>query len=389
MNNKFIFVVQGEGRGHLTQAIALYELLTAKGHTVQAVLIGNSSERSIPVYVSERIHAPIIPFKSPGFKTDHKNKSIHLGKTILSTFANRKHYQKSMQTIRATVDSYQPDVLVNFYEPIIGLCSFIKKLNTCVVSIAHQYIYLHPEYKFPSGSKTIDRVFLKWYTKLTAFGSQRLVALSFYPLQTNSYKNILLSPPLLRKELKEQEVYKGTHFLVYLVNSGYMQDVINWHKLNPDFELHCFTDSKIVKGKWQYNEKLCFHSLDDRKFLNYMASSKGLITTAGFESVCEALFLGKPVMMVPVEHHFEQWCNSHDALNAGAGIRSDSFSITKIVEYHTHHTSKTEAFIAWYGTKEKTIFQAFEEVLHQSMEPSTSEHLIRGTASGTQLQPGI
>jgi UDP-N-acetylglucosamine:LPS N-acetylglucosamine transferase len=120
-----------------------------------------------------------------------------------------------------------------------------------------------------------------------------------------------------------------------------------------------------------------------------MASSKGLITTAGFESVCEALFLGKPVMMVPVEHHFEQWCNSHDALNAGAGIRSDSFSITKIVEYHTHHTSKTEAFIAWYGTKEKTIFQAFEEVLHQSMEPSTSEHLIRGTASGTQLQPGI
>ena len=60
MNNTFVFAVQGEGRGHLTQAIAVYEMLTQRGHQVKAVLIGSSSRREIPAFVKERIKAPII-----------------------------------------------------------------------------------------------------------------------------------------------------------------------------------------------------------------------------------------------------------------------------------------------------------------------------------------
>lgn len=54
-----------------------------------------------------------------------------------------------------------------------------------------------------------------------------------------------------------------------------------------------------------------------------MAGCKAFATTAGFESVCEALYLQKPVLMVPV--HIEQECNAFDATRAGAGIRSDRF----------------------------------------------------------------
>ena len=53
MNNTFVFAVQGEGRGHLTQAIATYELLLSRGHKVAAVLIGSSSRREIPSFVRE------------------------------------------------------------------------------------------------------------------------------------------------------------------------------------------------------------------------------------------------------------------------------------------------------------------------------------------------
>ena len=34
---KFLFIVQGEGRGHLTQAITLEEILRRNGHEVVAV----------------------------------------------------------------------------------------------------------------------------------------------------------------------------------------------------------------------------------------------------------------------------------------------------------------------------------------------------------------
>lgn len=36
---KFLFIVQGEGRGHLTQAITLEEMLLRNGHEVVEVLV--------------------------------------------------------------------------------------------------------------------------------------------------------------------------------------------------------------------------------------------------------------------------------------------------------------------------------------------------------------
>ena len=41
---KFLFIVQGEGKGHLTQALALEEMLKNNGHEVVEVLVGRRSE---------------------------------------------------------------------------------------------------------------------------------------------------------------------------------------------------------------------------------------------------------------------------------------------------------------------------------------------------------
>jgi uncharacterized protein (TIGR00661 family) len=367
MKNSFVFAVQGEGRGHLTQAIATYELLTSKGHTVKAVLIGSSSRREIPMFVRERIKAPLITYKSPNFSTDKNNKSIRIGKTIWHNLLKWKSYRQSIRSIKNVLAEHQPDVLLNFYEPLIGLGSFFKPIHPNIVSVAHQFIYLHPQFQFPEGGSKSDAMAIKQYTRLTAKGSAKLIALSFYPLQQQIYKNIIISPPLLRKEVFEQELFEGNHILVYLLNSGYMQDIIEWNKKNPGVELHCFTDSATVKGKWQYNETLCFHSLDDKKFLRYMANSKALVTTAGFESVCEAMFLGKPVLMVPVKGHFEQWCNSRDGAKAGAGTFADEFNLDVLLSYLPEHTANKE-FETWVRNSGKILMQTLSEVLHQPME---------------------
>ncbi|WP_156099876.1 glycosyltransferase family protein [Hoylesella buccalis] len=57
--------------------------------------------------------------------------------------------------------------------------------------------------------------------------------------------------------------------------------------------------------------------MDDQKFLYYLANCKAYATTGGFESVCEAMYMGKPAMMIPV--HVEQECNAHEAMLEGAG----------------------------------------------------------------------
>lgn len=47
---KVIFVIQGEGRGHLTQALALKQMLLHEGHEVVKVLVGKSKNRVIPEF---------------------------------------------------------------------------------------------------------------------------------------------------------------------------------------------------------------------------------------------------------------------------------------------------------------------------------------------------
>lgn len=75
-----------------------------------------------------------------------------------------------------------------------------------------------------------------------------------------------------------------------------------------------------------------------------MSGCRAYASTAGFESICEAIYMGKPVLMVPA--HIEQECNAYDAMCAGAGIISTSFSLDRLLEFSsTFHPNRT--FIFW------------------------------------------
>lgn len=244
---------------------------------------------------------------------------------------NTKAYRNSLLKLDDTFREYQPGILINFFEPLIGWYAATRKVPFRIVSIAHQYIYLHPGFRFPAGLN-LQALALSWFTRFTGSGSHRLIALSMYNLPRCRNKKLVIAPPLLRRELFQQEPSTDEFILIYLLNSGYVYDIFKYHKLNPDLKLVCFTDSREVrekhKGKWEVDETLEFHSLNDQKFLSLMASCKALVCTAGFESVCEAMYLNKPVMMVPVKGHYEQFCNAVDASRIGAGIHAHSFDLS-------------------------------------------------------------
>ena len=64
---KVLFIVQGEGRGHLTQAITLEEILRRNGHEVVEVLVGKSNTRRLPGFFNRSIQVPVKRFLSPNF----------------------------------------------------------------------------------------------------------------------------------------------------------------------------------------------------------------------------------------------------------------------------------------------------------------------------------
>jgi uncharacterized protein (TIGR00661 family) len=162
---------------------------------------------------------------------------------------------------------------------------------------------------------------------------------------------------LLREDIFKLEPKNKNFYLVYLLNHGYFEEIVKWHKINPEFEIHCFADKIHELKNSDFNpEKLFIHAINDKAFLEKMAEATGLISTAGFESVCEAMYLGKPVLMVPVQGHFEQFCNSRDAHFAGAGVYDTKFNIDKLINYTSKQRQPDYFFKHWADESKERIY---------------------------------
>jgi len=356
MSKKYIIAVQGEGRGHMTQALSMYDLLIEAGHTVCAVILGSSGTRDVPAFFFEKINCPIIKLQSPNFISDKNNKSINLTKSVIHNFGKLGTFRKSLRTIDSLIKDYEPDVIINLFDLLMGLYYRFYKPKAKMVCIAHQYIYFHPEFEFPEG-RLLDKLAIKFYTRQTAYGSSKNLGLSFYKIHTHD-DDVVVVPPLLRKEIFALEAKPSDFYLVYLVNSGYFEEVLAWHRLNPEVQIHCFTDRpEQIIAQYNFNtEKLSVHAINDTLFLELMSKSKGLASTAGFESVCEAMYLGKPVLMVPIQGHYEQFCNSRDAHKAGAGIFSDNFDLAKLDSFSHIYKGENLWFKNWVTSAKHRIY---------------------------------
>jgi uncharacterized protein (TIGR00661 family) len=349
---KFLFLVQGEGRGHMTQAISTYIMLKKAGHEVCCVLIGINPHREIPDFVRQQIEAEVEPIECPGFVMDAKLKAVKLLPSVLKNIFRLRAFMKSLRRIDEQVKKHKPDIILNFYTPLSGLYTRMYKPAIPTICIAHQYIYLHKDYVFPEGKK-MDRWAIKVYTRFTAMGAVKKLALSFYPIADQERNGIVGFPPLLRADVFKQETAQGDYLLTYLVNSGYREEIVKWHKANPEEEVHCFTDKK--NPEIPHGEHLHFHELNDKQFLKMMAGCKGLVSTAGFESICEAMYMGKPVFMVPVEGNYEQYCNARDACKTGTGMYDDKFNITRFIQYLPGHQQNQAAFKDWVDQAEEKL----------------------------------
>jgi hypothetical protein len=92
-----------------------------------------------------------------------------------------------------------------------------------------------------------------------------------------------------------------------------------------------------------------------------MASCRAVMCTAGFESVCEAAFLGKPVLMVPLDHHHEQRLNALDAERAGVAVGYPSFDLDALSRLPER--ADTEWFRAWCLEADVWLLDVLERIV--------------------------
>src|SRR5271154_6491021 len=196
---KLMFSVLGEGRGHMTQAIAVKEMAERAGHQVVHVMLGAGPHREIPSYFASAIKAPITKISTADFARNKDARKVNMTATVASMLRQIPAYRRGVCALRNVVREVQPDVIVNFFEPLTGFYALTRRRRPPVVAVSHQFMFEHPDYVRLPGHR-LAQLGMKWYFRFVGAGDAR-VALSLYKAPDLPEKNIVVAPPILRRQL--------------------------------------------------------------------------------------------------------------------------------------------------------------------------------------------
>jgi len=311
LSMKYFFIVQGEGMGHTTQSLALRSMLERNGHSITDVFLGTNFFRHKNKLFSAFQHNV---FFSPVFLSRRDKKGINLTTTFLFNILLSPIYLIEIFRLAIRIRSSDTDALVVFYDIIGQMSAFLSFSGKPVYSVSHHFFFSHPAFKWPVDRKS-ERTLLKIHSWLASLGAKKILALSFTEENHIPEENLFVVPPLLRTEILESLPAPGDHVHIYLLHQGFLNLIIKMARNNPQREFRIFMHKIDTKIEPLSNVHVSGISGDE--FLKSIRNSAAVICTAGFETLAEAVYLNKPLAVVPSEGHFEQYCNAIDSLRAG------------------------------------------------------------------------
>lgn len=318
---KYMFIIQGEGRGHLTQAIRLKEILESNGHTVESIFFGVNPQRDFPDYLFDEFSKDIYFFRSPNFIVKKNRKGIRFSDSLLHNLIRIPVFFKSILKIKDAINQRGPDVVINFYDMLGGMAYYFSNRKPAFYAISHQFLFEHPDFPVPDDFSFQKRLLIL-HNRIAALKAKKRIALSFK--QQNSFKNTSILPPFIRKEIINFKPTDGEFILVYLLNEGLAADLWDIFRDNPTIRFKLFYNSERLE--LEFPENVTVNELNYKEFADSLVRCKGIICSAGFESLCEAAYLGKPVFLIPSENHYEQHGNLNDAREAGIAEHYKDFN---------------------------------------------------------------
>ncbi|MEO1230386.1 MAG: glycosyltransferase family protein, partial [Myxococcota bacterium] len=220
-------------------------------------------------------------------------------------------YGRRSRELDARVKAFAPHVAISDAEPWTHRVAW--RLGIPRVGFDHFGIMVHCHVPLAAGD-WVKSFLDRFMYKLLMGKPERILVSSFYdaPPKRDDTKVI---GPLLREEVRElRGAQSQDHLLVYLNNGQ--------HQLTP--ELHAaFRGADVpIKmygaGRTDRDGNIEFRPPAGRAFLEDLATSRAVVSTAGNQLVGEALFFGRPLLVIP-EGTVEQRMNAEAVARLGVG----------------------------------------------------------------------
>jgi len=275
---KILFAIQGTGNGHVTRARDIYPELARYGE-VDVLISGIQADIDVPFPVKYRLYGMSFIFgKKGGVSVGRTLRTLNLLKLIRDIY---------------TLPVQHYDLIINDFEPVSAWACKLRKVKC--IGLSHQSAVLHSKAPRPSDADWLGLAVLRHYAPVD-------VAYGFH------FKNYdgQIFTPVIRKEIRKIEPSDNGHYTVYL--PSYDDETIVRH-LSSFRDIKWDVFSKHNKQPFTTGN-VSVRKIDNEAFIASMASGSGVLCGAGFEGPAEALYLGKKLMVIPMQTQYEQHCNA-------------------------------------------------------------------------------
>ena len=304
---RIVYGVSGEGSGHSSRARVVLEHLVQAGHTVKVV----SYDRGI-----RNLGADFDCFETVGLHIASVNNRVSPLKTLTGNLQRVPQGHKKLIELKETIfKGFSPDVVFTDFEP---MCAYLAHhYDLPLVTIDNQHRLRYMEYDYPPALKNDRNLTVGIIRAMVPKPDVSLVTTFYFGELKN--RRTFLFPPLLRKQVQDLQPSNDGHILVYL-SFGFESFV----ELLPQFPRERFV--VYGQGEQSARENITFKTPSTDGFLQDLAACKGVMATAGFTLITEALSLKKPYLALPMSGQFEQAINAVFLEKLGCGTNLQQIS---------------------------------------------------------------
>ena len=203
---------------------------------------------------------------------------------------------ESFYRAHGMISAFSPDLIVSDFDPVTG-SPFVAP-GTFKVGIGNVAMLSHATAIRPPKAK-MDRFNINVIRKLFTSGLDVELGCHFYPLDD------LCLPPILRPEVLTACVENRGHLVVYHAFGGLLDPILEYAGRHPDRPVIVYGNSPM--GGSPDNVR---YEADSGRFADDLATCDAFVGTAGFQTICEAFYLGKKIVVHPISGHYEQLWNA-------------------------------------------------------------------------------
>lgn len=300
---RIVYGVQSTGRGHLSRLLGLKPLFDRDGHELLVIVSGYDEP---PAYFVDALHG-VRCERFQGLSMIEDGEGGVSKRGTMKAFA--RHLPGLLESFRRAhgmISAFAPDLIVSDFDPITG-SPFVAP-GTFKVGIGNEAMLSHTAAARPPKAN-LDRINVNVVRKLFTSGVDVLLGCHFYPLDGSCL------PPILRPEVLSAAVENRGHLVVYHAYRGLLAPVLDYAKRHPERTIIVYGDTPHARES-AANVR---YEPDPGRFIEDLATCDAYVGTAGFQSICEAFYLGKKIVVRPITGHYEQHWNAAQIEMHGMG----------------------------------------------------------------------